>query len=58
MEEVQKQIESLVSKYKKENKPEYYLGMSDEDARAEEAKCEMASEILSDLNDLLELIRP
>ncbi|WP_287786082.1 hypothetical protein [Megamonas sp.] len=48
MEKIEDLIEELISEYKKNTKPRYYLGMTDEDARAD-----VYSQVIQDLYSLI-----
>lgn len=53
MEKIEDLIEELISEYKKNTKPQYYLGMTDEAAAAEDARADVYSQVIQDLYSLI-----
>lgn len=53
MEKIEDLIKELISEYEKNTKPQYYLGMSDEEASAEDARVDVYSQVIQDLYSLI-----
>ena len=53
MEKIEDLIKELISEYEKNTKPQYYLGMSDEEASAEDTRADVYSQVIQDLYSLI-----
>ena len=53
MKELEDMIKELISEYEQNTKPQYYLGMSDEDVSAEDARADVYSQVIQDLYSLI-----
>lgn len=53
LKELEDMIKELISEYEQNTKPQYYLGMSDEDAAAEDARADVYSQVVQDLYSLI-----